>query len=312
MMEKRALIFGIGGMDGSYLAEVLLENGYKVYGTTRKSSVDNLTRISHIKDKLSNVYRVELTDYLSIYKAIVSCDPHEIYNEADQDNVGWSNSIPGYSIDVTVKGALNILEASRYLAIDSKVFLPISATIYGDALAPQNESTPFNPLSPYACAKASVYYLARYYRQIYGLWVSTGILYNHDSPRRGKGYLLQDIYEQCLNVQTGLTNKVTVGSLSQIVDIGYAREFVEGIYRIMQCNVPTDMILSSGVSCKIIEIVNAFAEYLGIGVHIEEDSTRRNSTIETTLVGDINRAQSMIGWNPNYYALNMIEVLNEN
>lgn len=306
---KRALIFGIGGQDGSYLAETLLKNGYQVYGTTRKSSVDNLERIKHIKDKITGIFRVELTDYPSVERAIVNSSPHEIYNEADQDNVGWSYSIPGYSIDVTVKGALNILEATRFKAADSKVFLPISATIFGDAPAPQNESTPFNPLSPYACAKASVYHLARYYRQVHGLWVSTGILYNHDSPRRGKGYLLQDIYTQCLDVVHGKSNKVTVGNLNQFVDIGYAKEFADGIYALMQCNVPTDLILSSGSRHTIQDIVKHYENYLDIDLKLEVDPDRNHSGTDIQLIGDISKAYRMIGWNPKYNAMNMIEVL---
>lgn len=307
---KRALIFGIGGMDGSYLAETLLKNGYQVYGTTRKSSVDNLQRIQHIKNKIHRMSRVELTDYQSVHRAIDECDPHEIYNEADQDNVGWSHSIPGYSIDVTIKGALNILEVVRYLSPECKVFLPVSATIFGDAPPPQDENYRLNPLSPYACAKASVLHLARYYRQVHGMWVSAGILYNHDSPRRGKGYLLQDIYRQCLDVQAGLSDRVIVGSREQIIDIGYAREFAEGIYGILQCGIPTDMILSSGKSFTIYDVVEHYAGYLGIkSVRVEVDSDRCHSGPNIHLIGDISKAQSMLNWMPIYNALNMVEVL---
>lgn len=308
---KRALVFGCGGQDGSYLCETLLKNGYEVFGTTRKSSVDNLQRIQHIRDKFTGFYRVDLTDQLSVFKAISGCGPHEIYNEADQDNIGWSHSIPGYSIDVTIKGALNILEATRYLNPECKVFLPVSATIFGDTSAPQDENSHLNPLSPYACAKASVLHLARYYRQVHGMWVSTGILYNHDSPRRGKGYLLQDIYSQCLDVQAGVKDTIVVGSTEQIVDIGYAREFAEGIYAILQCGFPTDMILSSGRSFKIYDIIDHYCKYLEIGTLIKVDPDRNHNALNTQLIGDINKAQYMIGWKPKYNALNMIEVLHD-
>lgn len=307
---KRALIFGIGGQDGSYLAETLLKNGYQVFGTSRKSSVDNLQRVRHFKDKLAGFYRVELTDSLSIYKAIAGCEPHEIYNEADQDNIGWSHTIPGYSVDVTIKGALNILEIVRNFQPECKVFLPVSATIYGDAPAPQDEQYRLNPLSPYACAKASVYHLARFYRQIHGLWVSTGILYNHDSPRRSHGYLLQDIFRQCLQVERKETDCVTVGSTEQVVDIGYAREFAEGIYGILQCPVPTDLILSSGRSFKIFDIVEYYAGYLGIeSVNVRVDPDRSHTGPDVELIGDISKAQSLIGWKPRYHALNLVEIL---
>lgn len=312
--EKRALIFGIGGQDGSYLAEVLLRNGYVVYGTTRKSSVDNLWRIQHIKNNIKGVHRVELTDLYSIQKAIYATAPHEIYHEADQDNVGWSHSIPGYTFDVTVKGTLNILETVRIGSKETKVFIPVSSTMFGDAPSPQDETTIHNPLSPYACAKLAVYQLARYYRQVHGLWVSTGILYNHDSPRRKGGYLLQEIMDQLFSIATGKSDKnnIVVGSLEQIVDIGYAREFAEGIHGILQCKVPTDIILSSGRSYKIFDIISRYVEFMGLerkGVKVIVDPTRQVCAKDIELIGDIRKAQQMIGWNPKYNALNMVEIL---
>lgn len=310
MVKKRALIFGIGGQDGSYLAEVLLKNNYEVYGTTRKSSVDNLWRINHIKDKLSGIQRVEFTDDISILRTILSIAPDEIYNEADQDNVGWSHSVPGYSVDVTIKAAQTILEAVRIYLKNCKVFLPCSATIFGDSQSPQDEFSDHNPLSPYACAKLAVYNLARMYRQVHGIWVSTGILYNHDSPRRGKGYLLQDIIEQCKRVAEGKTNKISVGSLDQIVDIGYAREFAHGIYAILQYKTPTDMILSSGRSYKIKDIINRYTDYFSISKKVEISiNPDKISPIPTELIGDTSRAQKMIGWAPKYCAIKMVEIL---
>lgn len=311
---KRALITGIGGQDGSYLAELLLDEGYVVFGTTRRSSGNNTKRIDHIRNRLAKVYPVELTDARSVEYAIDDCDPHEIYHEADQDNVGWSRSTPNYSVDVTVGGVTTLLEYLRFRnSSKCKVFIPVSATMFGNTPGPQNEDTPHHPNSPYACAKSHVYHLARHYRDHYGLFVSTAILYNHHSERRKQwDYLIGSIFRQVQEVRDGKRDKVRVGSLEQVVDIGYAAEFVTGIYRMMQLDKPVDLVLGTGRGYKIQDIVCAYLNIALCGTtnRIELDPSFRKS--DECLVADISRAREMIGWNPQVTALELYSILDRN
>jgi GDPmannose 4,6-dehydratase len=314
MMQKRALVLGCGGQDGSFMCEVLLEQGYEVYGTTRRSSVDNLVRIAHIKDKIK-ILRADLTDVMSLQDAIENSTPNEIYNLADQDNVGWSKQLPRYSIDVTVKGVLNLLEVClRYKYWDDriKIFIPVSATMFGDAPSKQHEDTRHNPLSPYACAKSAVYHLARYYRQVHKMFIAVGIMYNHHSPRRGKGYLLSDIRDKVLACKEGKSNTVYVGSLDQLVDIGYAREYMEGVHRMMQLNIAWDMILSSGRGVRIQDVVENIAYCEGVKlIAIVEDQSLRHDTNNVELIGNCDKARTLINWKPQYNASNICTLLRD-
>jgi len=176
---KRALILGIGGQDGSYLAELLLEKGYKVHGMLRRSSTDNTRNIKHFMDKVT-LHQGDLADPLSVDRIIHEVDPHELYNEADQDNVGWSRSTPGYSVDITAGAVARLFESVRRMGFSEiKIFQPVSSTMFGEPTTwPQTEETPLNPMSPYACAKAHAFHLAKYYREKHGVFISTAILYN--------------------------------------------------------------------------------------------------------------------------------------
>lgn len=307
---KTALVLGCGGQDGSFMCEVLLEQGYKVYGTTRRSSVDNLIRVSHIKDKITFI-RADLTDIYSIHNAIKESKPDEIYNLADQDNIGWSRDLPSYSVDVTVKGVSNLLLVCKSISDGLMIFIPVSATIFGDSPSPQSELAKRNPLSPYACAKSAVYDLARYYRQIHGMYVTTGIMYNHHSPRRGKGYLLSDIQDKVLACERGQSDTIQVGSLEQRVDIGYAREYMEGVYKLMQLSYSTDVILSSGRGVAIAEIVQNFMYVYGVDVPVSINTNLKHDVSATELIGDCTKARDLIGWNPQYNASNICNIVSD-
>lgn len=312
-MGKRALILGIGGMDGSHLCETLLENDYIIGGTSRRCSVDNLKRIRHINDKIAKMYKVEVTDPLSIRHAVVDFCPHEIYHMADQDNVGWSYDTAKTSCDVTAGGVSNLLEVVKKHIVPTKVFIPISATVYGDHPSFQDETTPHNPLSPYACAKSHAYHLARYYRQCYGMHVSTGIMYNHDSPRRSGGYLLHTIYDGAKKCTFDKNHKIKIGSLEMKVDIGYAREYMQGVYDLMQLDTPIDLILSTNKGYKIQDIIAYYLSKFNLSTtnRIEHNPEFSYLGPQVELLGNSNKARELIGWNPKIDAMGMLNVLDK-
>ena len=232
----RALITGVCGQDGSYLADILLERGYEVYGLYRHSSKDPFDNVRHILHNPSfHLIQGDVTDALCLDEVIRSVDPHHIYHEADQDNVDWSFIHSAYQVEVTVKAVSNLLSSVRRHCPSARVFIPCSATMFGDAPAPQTESTPFNPLSPYACAKVAAYHLARMYRQNYGMFVCTGILYNHDSPRRNGNYLLHKICKAAARAE-----KIKLWDITDAMHVGYAKDYMNWVVKIMDHDKPDD------------------------------------------------------------------------
>lgn len=262
---KRALIFGVGGQDGSYLAELLLSKGYEVHGTVRRSSYDNIARVAHVRDRLT-LHRCELTDAGSIHAAIYHSRADEIYNMADQDEVGWSKDTPGYSVGVTYGGPAVILEFLRHSswANHAKFFQPISSTVFGPTAAPQDESTPLNPGSPYACAKAAAWLLCKHYRREHGVFVSCGVFFNHDSPRRGPGYLLQQIARQAVAVARGERNRVELTGPDSYVDVGWAPDYVDAAWRTLQQDAPDDYVIGTECALKVSEHCRTALMHLGL------------------------------------------------
>lgn len=287
-MSKRALVFGAGGQDGSYLAELLLSGGYEVHGTHRRSSVDNLMRVRHLLPNPRLIlYRSDLTDVASTQYVLRKVRPHEVYNTADQDHVGWSESCPGYSVAVTAGGVQTILDTMRdpHLS-ESRFFQPISATVFGgNAPAPQTVDTPLNPDSPYACAKAHAWHLCRYYRRKYGMFVSCGVFYNHDSPRRGPDYLLQKIAR----------GERLTGDLSMPVDVGYAPEYVLAAWRMLQHPEPLDLLIGTGRPYRIKDLVR-LAEYPGCDAEPVVVGTGGLTSGTTCLTPDTRPAFEALGW----------------
>lgn len=247
---KRALILGIGGMDGSYLADILLEKGYEVHGVVRHSSVNNLQRIEHCKDRLI-LHRGDMADSMSIEWTLEDVKPDEIYNEADQDNVGWSEDTAGYSADITYGAVARTLKSVLGVCPKAKFFQPCSATMFGHNPGPQNEDTPFDPQSPYAVAKTAAYYACRYYRKTFGMFVSTGIMFNHDSPRRGPDYLLQLICRSAIRIAKGEQETLALGNHDLKVDIGYAREYMEAAHAMLQLDKPDDFVIGTGTTYAV-------------------------------------------------------------
>jgi GDPmannose 4,6-dehydratase len=299
MEKKTSLVTGITGQDGSYLADILLEKDYEVHGLYRRSSVGNLTRIAHCRDKI-HLHQGDITDALSLEEIIDRTHPHEIYNVADQDHVGWSYSIPTVSLDTTLGGVLNLLEIVRriYTRLRPKVFQPVSSMIFGDAPPSQNEETPLHPLSPYAVMKTAVYHLCEYYRTVYDLWITTGIMFNHDSPRRSGGYLLQELARKAIDVAEGRSDMICVGELDMLVDIGHAREYMEIVWILMQLLDPGTVVVGTGCAGKIESLSRKALGYLGIDTPIRVDPTFSRPGPKHNLVADVSYLQKVLGYKP--------------
>lgn len=297
MVCKRALILGVGGQDGSYLAELLLSKHYDVYGLYRKSSADNLTRIAHIKDKLTLV-KGDMTDGGSVDYAIRECQPDQIFNLADQDSIGWSEYIPAYNLDVTAGAVCRLLESVRRVDKAIRVFQPVSAYILDDTLSPQNEQTRIAPKNVYACAKACALYLCRHYRERYGVQVSVGIMYNHDSPRRRGRYLLQTICRGVLECATTRGKKFNLGSLTCYADVGFAGDYVDAMHRVTNLDNADDWVIGSGRVYQISELVRITMDAVGdsrlVGDVVDVDDTRSGNNLSS----DITAVKSATGWEP--------------
>ena len=292
-MRKRALIFGVGGMDGSHCADLLLEKNYEVHGLYRRSSYDNLARVAHCRDRLK-LHAGDMTDFDSVLAALMESRAEEAYNFADQDDVRFSHKVPLAQLAVTAGGCANVLRAAQIIkgaasthAPPIRVFQPLSATMFGDATPPQNERTPFAPASPYACAKVAAYHLCQHYRREYGLWVGTAIFFNHDSPRRGPGYLLQRIAR----------GERPDGDLSAVVDIGYAPEYVEAAWRILQHDKPDDFVIGTGIGYRIQNLC---------------EGVSRQTQATLGLIADATKAHRTLGWKPRRDAFSTLELIREN
>jgi GDPmannose 4,6-dehydratase len=295
----KCLILGIGGQDGSYLADILLEQGHEVYGLVRHSSADNLWRVRHCLDSL-HLVQGDVTDQTLVPRVIDDLLPDEVYNVADQDHVEYSYSNPMISWDVTARAAVGVMEAIRRYSPASRMYQPCSATVFGHAPYPQNESTTFNPLSPYACAKAAAYYATRYYREVCGVGVCQAILYNHDSPRRGPGYLLQEIARKAVDCFFNHSTEMLLGDPSCIVDVGYARDYMEAVVTMMRLSEPDDFVLSSGNARPIRFIAQKALEIVGVDVPINADLdfNFKRPDSRSRLVGDSTKAAMLFGFNP--------------
>jgi GDPmannose 4,6-dehydratase len=307
-----ALIFGITGQDGSYLAEILLEKGYEVHGVHRRTSTGNLENIKHLVEPISRLtlHHGDLADATSIYRIIDEVRPTEIYNEADQDNVGWSHDTPAYSAAITYGAVATMLEVIRTRDWSIKFFQPVSATMFGQETFCQNEHTPLDPGSPYACAKAGAYHLVRHYRRKYDVFASTGILYNHDSPRRSEEYLMHKICKSALRISQGHQDHIALGNLDLHVDIGYAREFMENAWRLMELDYPDDFVLATGQGYTIRYLAEMALFHLDVDlagkVVVNPEYDRKDSP---TLIGCIDKAKGAFGFEPKYHGSKLIGLL---
>ena len=320
MGVKRALILGVTGQDGSYLADILLEKGYEIHGMVRRSATGNTRNIEHlIRDSgLFNcrffLHRGDLADATSLYRIISSVKPQEIYNEADQDHVGWSYDMVGFSADITGAAVGRILEIVRQLDPTIRYFQPCTSNMFGKTeAAVQTEGTPFNPQSPYACSKVLAYYFTRYYREAHGMYASTAILYNHESPRRTEEYVTRKITRSVARIVAGKQDKLVLGDISARIDWGYAREYMEAAWQILQLDTPDDFIVATGEAHSVREFVEeAFAVVnLRSEDYVVSDRTLFRPTKTSILVGDTTKARERFGYVPKVRFRELVKLMVE-
>ncbi|HET7485903.1 MAG TPA: GDP-mannose 4,6-dehydratase, partial [Solirubrobacterales bacterium] len=267
---KRALVTGLTGQDGSYLAELLLDKGYEVHGIIRRSSSFNTGRIEHLyKDPhepgthLFSHYG-DLTDPVALTRLIYELQPHEIYNLGAQSHVRVSFDIPEYTFDVTGGGTLRLLDAVRESEVKTRFYQASSSEIFGSTPPPQNEATPFHPRSPYAVAKLAAYWTTVNYREAYGMFAVNGILFNHESPRRGETFVTRKITRAVARIKAGIQERLYLGNLESTRDWGYAPEYVEGMWRMLQVSEPEDFVLATGVGATVEQFAEAAFRVVGL------------------------------------------------
>lgn len=319
---KKALILGVNGQDGSYLAELLVNKGYSVHGMYRHSSSGGVAgSLWRLRDLLEPHDRIvlhpgDLLDTGCLRNLIDTIKPDEVYNMADQDHVGYSYKTPLYSMEVTATGVAALLEVVRRVNKNLKVFQPISATVFGAAPPPQNELTPFAPASPYACAKAAAYYLCQHYRREHELFVATAIYFNHDSPRRCGDYLLQKICRGAVEIARGQRQRLDLYDQSTLVDIGYAPEYVEAAWKIMQLCTPDDFVVGTGSGMSVTDL--AVAAFRAAEVKcppegwlelIEDSGEPRQPAVHTALIADTTKAKAAFGWEPKTFQDALVRII---
>lgn len=324
-MTKKALITGVTGQDGSYLVEFLLEKGYEVHGIRRSSSqpTHSLDRIRHLIKSPQNAEKLflhygDVTDSSNMVKLIRDISPDEIYNLAAQSHVKVSFDVPEYTANVDAIGTLRILEAIRDLSIEKSVkfYQASTSELYGQALeVPQNENTPFNPRSPYAIAKQYAYWMVKNYREAYGIYAVNGILFNHESPRRGEGFVTRKITLAVKNIHKGNQDKLYLGNLDAKRDWGYAKEYVEAMWAMLQQEEPEDLVIATGETHTVREFVECAFNHINISIKwqgsgkdekgidaksgetlIEIDPYYFRPTEVDLLIGDASKAEKKLGW----------------
>lgn len=301
---KRALITGITGQDGSYLAELLLEKGYEVHGMIRRSSSFNTARIEHLykdpHDTGSNLFLHygDITDGVGISNLIRELQPNEIYNLAAQSHVKVSFEMPDFTAQVDALGTIRMLEAIRSAKIETKFYQASTSEMYGSTPPPQNELSLFAPRSPYAAAKLYAYWIVRNYREGYGIHATNGILFNHESPRRGETFVTRKITMAAARIKLGLQEKLYLGNLDAVRDWGYAKEYVESMWLMLQQEKPDDYVVATGEGATVRDFCEvAFAE-LGLDYkkYVETEDRYIRPTEVDALIGDPSKAQKVLGW----------------
>ena len=306
-MTKKALITGITGQDGSYLAELLLEKDYEVHGVVRRCSTFNTNRIDHIyqdpheSDNRLFLHYGDLTDGQNLTNLVLDVEPDEIYNLGAQSHVRVSFDSPAYTLQVVGAGALNVLEAARQLnkQKEVRVYQASSSEMYGDVIeTPQSESTPFQPQSPYACAKVYAFHQTVNYRHAYDMFATNGILFNHESPRRGETFVTRKITRAATRIKMGIQDKLYLGNLDAKRDWGYAKDYVEGMWLMLQHDEPDDFVLATSETHTIREFLDYSFEHLDLdwSKHVEIDPRYFRPTEVNLLLGDATKAKEKLGW----------------
>ena len=313
--NKVALITGINGQDGSYLAEFLLDKGYEVWGTVKRNSVSenqtNRLGLTYYKIK-DNLEYVDMTDLSSLVRIIQKCKPNEIYNLAAQSHVRISFDQPIYTANVTGIGTLNLLEAVKLIDPTIKIYQASSSEMFGNNIDNdgfQRETTPMNPVSPYGCAKVFSYNISRNYRNSYGMFISNGILFNHESPRRGTNFVTNKVVKTAVEIKMGIKNELLLGNMDATRDWGHAKDYVEAMWLILQQNEPNDYVCSTGISHTVRDLVNYVFKKLDLDpiLYVKQDNKFLRPEELTDLKGDSSKLRKETGWSPNYTFESMLD-----
>lgn len=333
---KRALVTGITGQDGSYLAELLLSKGYEVHGLVRRSSLFNTSRIDHLyqdphdAERRLFLHHGDLTDGSNVARLVESIQPEEIYNLGAQSHVKVSFEVPEYTADVDAVGVIRLLDAVRRIGGTPKYYQASTSELYGDvAEIPQTERTPFRPRSPYAAAKLYAYWVTANYREAYGLKTCNGILFNHESPRRGQTFVTRKITRAVGRIKHGLQGCLYLGNLDAKRDWGYAPDYIEGMWRMLQLDEPQDLVLATGECHTVEEFCQLAFERAGIPLEFsgsgadrvgvdEQGMTRVSVDVNyyrpaevDLLVGDASRAREVLGWEPTVKFAELVNIMTD-
>ncbi len=304
---KKAFVTGITGQDGSYLAELLIERGYRVYGLVRRSSSLNTSRIDHIRrvadtaDSPVELVYGDLTDASGVAALLHDIAPDEVYNLGAQSHVRVSYDIPEYTGEISGMGSVRLLEAIRRLDLKTRFYQASSSELYGKVHeVPQKETTPFHPRSPYAAAKAYAFYITLNYREAYGMFAVNGILFNHESPRRGETFVTRKITRGATRIKVGLQQKLYLGNLEAKRDWGFAGDYVEGMWRMLQAPEPDDFVLATGETHSVREFAEKVFASLDLDYkqYVEYDAKYERPAEVDLLLGDYTKAKTKLGWEP--------------
>ncbi len=308
---RRALITGITGQDGSYLAEVLLAKGYEVHGLVRRASTFNTQRIDHFRERVTLHYG-DLVDSTSLFSVLKASDPHEIYNLAAQSHVRVSFEMPEYTCDVTAAGVGRLLEAIRVTGCKARFYQASSSELYGKVQEiPQTEATPFHPRSPYAAAKAYGFYLTQNYREAHGMFCANGILFNHESPRRGENFVTRKITRAVGRISIGTQKKVALGNLDAKRDWGFAGDYVDAMWRMLQEKEPDDYVIATGETHSVREFLSLAFGRAGLEWenYVETDARHIRPAEVDLLLGDASKAKKALGWEPKVSFKALVEMM---
>ena len=325
----KAFITGISGQDGSYLAELLLEKGYEVHGLIRRTSEPLMAKISHLYDKVV-LHHGDLTDASSIHYILDQIKPNEIYNLAAMSHVGWSYKNPTYTSEVNHKGFVHILEAVRTIGIDPKIYQACSSEMFGKVQeTPQTEKTPFYPRSPYGVSKVAAYYDAKVYRESYDMKIYCGILFNHESERRGTEFLSRKVCKSIGEIYNGDRNYFEIGNMEAKRDFGYAKEYVKWIYEIMQHHTPDDFVIATGENHSVREWVEEAFRCIDMqitweGEGIDEVGYDQDGALRVkinpvyyrpaevdTLIGDYSKSKKILGFEPKIKFKELVRIMTQ-
>ncbi len=317
MTEKIALITGVTGQDGSYLVELLLSKGYQVHGLIRRASTFNTGRLDHIytdphePDRNLFLHYGDLSDSEQINNIIFNIQPNEVYNLAAQSHVRVSFDMPEYTSEITGLGVTRVLEAIRRSHLPIKFYQASSSEMYGSSSPPQNEETCFEPRSPYACAKLYAYHMVRNYRDGYNIFASNGILFNHESPRRGETFVTRKITRAIAAISAKKQDKLFLGNLSAKRDWGFAPEYVEGMWRILQANNPDDYVIGTGETHSVQEFVDESFTYAGLDPqkHVIIDPKYFRPTEVEALISDSAKAKKALKWEPQVKFKELVRIM---